>query len=436
MLAGLRGPFLNSALWPGCARVLVLGSYPPRQCGIATFTKDVVDSLSQRSDVSCEVIAIDEPTGESRVYEKSVIARMIRDDPASYADVAALINASAADVLLVQHEYGLFGGQDGAMFVDLLEQIRKPVVIILHTVLSQPSSHHREIAIRICNRAEAVVVLSRTGKDILTRVYGIEATKVPVIPHGVPDVPRVATGSAKTRLHITDRLVISTFGLLSRGKGIEFAIKAMPSIVASHPEALYLVLGQTHPAVREHEGESYRTSLQALVVALGMQRNVAFVDSYLGLSDLLEYLAATDVYLTPYLNADQIVSGTLAYAVGCGKAIVSTPYLYAQELLANDRGILCTFRDPQSIAASILRVLDDPERRNAMERETHRYGRQMTWLHVANAYSQIVQDLAAKTVHMKGRPAVARAAEHRSLMLLPAIANSSANSVNHVSGRA
>lgn len=393
----------NLAPFPERGRVLVLGSYPPRQCGIATFTKDVVDSLRQRSDMSCEVIAVDEPTGESRLYEPIVIARMRRDHPSSYADVAALINASPAHVLMVQHEYGLFGGQDGDMFLDLLKQVRQPVVITLHTVLSQPSSHHREVTIRICNRAEAIVVLSRTGKGILTRVYGIDAARVHVIPHGVPDVPRVATRPAKSRLHIADRLVISTLGLLSSGKGIEFAIKAMPSVVASHPEALYLILGQTHPAVREHEGESYRTSLQALVATLGLQRNIAFVDRYLGLSDLLEYLAATDVYLTPYLNASQIVSGTLAYAVGCGKVIVSTPYLYAQELLAGDRGILCSFRDPESIAASLLSVLDDPARRDAMERETYRYGRQMTWSFVATAYMQIVQDLTAKTVPIAGR---------------------------------
>jgi glycosyltransferase involved in cell wall biosynthesis len=393
----------QTAPFPKRARMLVLGSYPPRQCGIATFTKDVVDSLRQRSDVSCDVIAVDEPTGESRSYELSVIARLRRDNPSSYDDVAALINAHPAHVLMIQHEYGLFGGPDGAMFLDLLDRVHKPIVITLHTVLSQPSSHHREVTIRICNRAEAVVVLSRTGKEILTRVYGINATRVHVIPHGVPDVAHVSTEAAKSRLHITERLVISTFGLLSRGKGIEFAIKAMPLVVARHPEALYLVLGQTHPAVREHEGESYRTSLQALVGTLGLQRNIAFVDRYLGLSDLLEYLAATNVYLTPYLNVDQIVSGTLAYAVGCGKAIVSTPYLYAQELLADDRGILCTLRDPESIAASLGSVLDDPERRHAMERETYRYGRQMTWPYVATAYTQIVQDLTVKTVPLAGR---------------------------------
>ncbi len=399
----MRNTRRTAAPFPERARILVLGSYPPRQCGIATFTKDVVDTLRQRSDMRCEVIAVDDPTGESRPYEPIVIARLRRDNPASYADVAALIDGCPAHVLMVQHEYGLFGGQDGAMFLDLLERVRKPVVITLHTVLSQPSSHHREVTIRICNRAEAVVVLSRTGKDILTRVYGADATRVHVIPHGVPDVPHVATRRAKSRLHITDRLVISTFGLLSRGKGIEYAIKAMPSVVASHPEALYLILGQTHPEVRAHEGESYRTSLRALIATLGLQRNIAFVDRYLGLTDLLEYLAATDVYLTPYLNADQIVSGTLAYAVGCGKAIVSTPYLYAQELLAHDRGILCTFHESQTIAASLLSVFDDPKRRHAMERETYRYGRQMTWPYVATAYTQIVQDLTAKTVSMARR---------------------------------
>jgi glycosyltransferase involved in cell wall biosynthesis len=387
-------------------RVLVLGSFPPRECGIATFTKDVVDSLDARADVQCDVIALDERSNEERAYGRQVVARLKRDDRASYASLAAFINAQPASVLLVQHEYGLFGGEDGEAFLDLLAAVRTPVVVSLHTILTAPNAHHRAVTQRICARANAIVVLSQTGKDILQRLYAVNDEAIYIIPHGVPNVPFMSTAGAKQTLGVGDRKIISTFGLLSRAKGLEDAIDAMRTIVIRHPDALYLILGQTHPLVRQHEGESYRDELFTLVAAKGLQRNVEFVDRYLSFADLVAYLSATDIYLTPYLNADQIVSGTLAYALGCGKAIVSTPYLYAKEVLGQNRGILCQFRDPSSMAAGVTTLLDHPQQRHAMERRAYKYGHGMIWSNVAMSYSHLFRN-AMSNVRVKPASGVA-----------------------------
>jgi len=372
---------------------LFMGSFPPRECGIATFTKDVVDSFEAAFGVRSQVIAIDEPGAEGRSYDARVLTRISQDDRASYIHAAAAANAHPARLLNVQHEYGLFGGQDGAWFLDFLGELEKPVVVSLHTVLPEPSDSHRAIARRICERSDAVVVLSQTGKDILADVYGVDDEKIHVIHHGVPDVPYRPAETAKLHFGISDRMLISTFGLISRGKGLEFAIEAMRSVAARHPEALYLILGQTHPGVRRHEGESYRQSLHELIASHGLENNVRLVDKYLEFDELVSYLSATDIYLTPYLNPVQIVSGTLAYAVGCGKAIVSTPYLYAKELLAQGRGLFADFRDAASLARQVTLLLDDPWLRRATERRAYRYGRNMTWPHVAGEYGRLFGEL-------------------------------------------
>jgi glycosyltransferase involved in cell wall biosynthesis len=374
---------------------LFMSSFPPRECGIATFTKDVVDSLDRAYGTSSQVVCIDEPGGEARSYTAGIIAaRLQQDDRESYRSVARAVNAHSAELLNVQHEYGLFGGPDGAWFLDFLEDVEKPVVVSLHTVLPQPSDSHRAVARRICERADAVVVLSQTGKDILTEGYGVAPHKVNVIHHGVPDVPFRSTDTAKASFGIGERMLISTFGLISRGKGLEYAIEAMRVIVKRHPEALYLILGETHPGVRRQEGESYRESLNAMIAEYGLQNNVRLIDKYLEFDELVNYLNATDIYLTPYLNPVQIVSGTLAYAVGCGKAIVSTPYLYATELLAHGRGFLADFRDAGAMADRVLALLDDPFLRRATERRAYRFGRQMTWPHVAFEYGKLFAELA------------------------------------------
>jgi len=370
-------------------RTIFMGSYPPRACGIATFTKDVVESYNASFGVGAEVAAIDEPGGESRAYPPEVFARLRAGDRGSYRDMAAVINAHPARLLNVQHEYGLFGGEEGAWFLNLLEALDKPAVVSLHTVLPEPSPEHRAVAQRLCRLASAIVVLSETGKEILVDRYGIDPAHVIVIHHGVPDVPFCDTDAAKTSFGLGDRMVISTFGLISRGKGLEYAIEAMRSVVRRRPEALYLILGATHPQVRKLEGESYRETLQQIISSAGLENNVKLIGDYLAFDELVSYLKATDVYLTPYLNPVQVVSGTLAYAVGCGKAVVSTPYLYAKELLAQSRGLLCDFRDAQSISQQVIALLDDPSLRRAIERRAYRFGRRMTWSHVAAEYGAL-----------------------------------------------
>lgn len=374
--------------------ILFLGSYPPRECGIATFTHDVVMSFDREFGTSSDVIAIDEPGGESRKYPPEVVAHLQQDDPESYAEIARIINAHPADVVNIQHEYGLFGGERGEWLVDLVHAIEKPVVLTMHTILPEPDETMLRVTRDLCRRATKVVSLSETGKQLLETTYGVDRDLLRVIHHGVPDVAFQSTDAAKASFGIGERLVISTFGLINRGKGLEYAIEAMRTVVKRHPEALYLILGETHPVVRRREGESYRESLQAMVREFGLQYNVQLVDKYLDFDELVSYLAATDIYLTPYLNPVQIVSGTLAYAAGCGKAIVSTPYLYAQELLAHERGFLCDFRDANSIVHALLRLLDDPMLRRATERRAYRFARQMTWPHVAREYGRLFLELS------------------------------------------
>ena len=355
--------------------------------------KDVVDSYDARFSTKSSVIAIDEPGGEDRVYPDQVVGHLVQRDRDSYRRTAEFVNAYPCEVLNIQHEYGLFGGDDGEWVVELIASIRKPVVTSLHTVLPDPTPQHLKVARAICATSSAIVVLSDTGREILIESYGVDPAKVHVIPHGVPDVPFRDTTDAKTRLGCDGRMTISTFGLISRGKGLEFAIDAMGAVVQSHPEALYLILGQTHPVVRRNEGESYRRELEASIAANGLSHNVRFVDRYLAFDELIDYLNASDIYLTPYLNPVQIVSGTLAYAIGCGKAVVSTPYLYAKELLAHGRGFTVPFRDPSAIATTLVALLDDPALRESTQWRAYKYGRNMTWPNVAHDYGALFTGL-------------------------------------------
>jgi len=373
--------------------MLFLGSYPPRECGIATFTKDVVDSYDQRFGGHSEIIAIEEPGAPQRDYPPTVVANLIQDDRASYRAIADIVNHHPCDALNVQHEFGLFGGDNGEWIVDLIALVRKPVTVSLHTVLPEPTPDHLRVVRTICATATAVVVLSATGRDILIERYGIDPQKVNVIHHGVPDVPFGNSDAAKKKLGLHDRQVVSTFGLINRGKGLEYAIEAMREVATAHPDALYLILGQTHPVVRRNEGEVYREALEKLVAEYGLANNVRLIDRYLGFDELVQYLQATDIYLTPYLNPVQIVSGTLAYAVGLGKAVVSTPYLYAEELLAHGRGFLVEFRDAVSIAKTMNSLFDDRDLRASTERRAYRFGRQMTWPHVAQEYGSLFASL-------------------------------------------
>lgn len=372
---------------------LFVGSFPPRQCGIATFTNDLVESYDAHMGSRAEVVAIDDRSGRPVEYGPRVVARLREDDPRSYDAAARLINEHPASVVNIQHEYGLFGGPGGVWSSELVGAIHKPVVLTMHTVLPAPTEEHASLARSLVRRSARVVVLSETAKRLLVKRYGMPAEKIGVIHHGVPDVSFSGTADAKAALGFGGRPVISTFGLLSAGKGIEYVIGAVHEIVHQYPDVLYLLIGATHPNVVAAEGERYRESLRGSIAALGLERNVNMVDRYLGLDELLEYLRATDVYVTPYLNVDQVVSGTLAYALAAGKAIVSTPYLYARELLADGRGMLAEFRDSHSLATNVSALLDQPDLRARVELAAYGFAREMTWPRVAAQYAETFSEV-------------------------------------------
>ncbi len=412
MQAATRPTLLFNAPAHGVSRprVLFVGSYPPRECGIATFTEDIRGSYDILFGQPSDVIAV---TDERRAYDypPCVVAEIHRDDRQSFLAAARFANDHPADVVNVQHEYGLFGGDRGAYLLDFLAELRKPVVVTLHTTLPSPDERMRFVTRELCNRSSSVVVLAYTGRRILEEHYGIDPRRVEVILHGVPDVPLRRSHHFKRNLGLGDRHVLSTFGLLSRGKGIQYVIEALPAIFARHPDSVYLLLGETHPEVKKHEGEAYRESLAARVEELGLSDRVRFIDHYMHDAEVVEYLQATDVYVSPSLDPDQIVSGTLSYAVACGRVVVATASVYARELLADGRGITVPFRDSASVASAVNAVLDDPQLRSSLETTAYRFGRSMTWTRVARRYESAFEGAVnRRAVASKTSPAMDLAA--------------------------
>ena len=342
--------------------------------------------------------AIDEEQS-AHAYGPEVRWRIRQRDPGSYRRAAWEINQSNVDVVSVQHEFGLFGIW-GETFEDhlapFLETLTRPLVTTLHTVLPNPSLSVREAVQRIGRHSRALVVMAHRARSILEQEYGIDPANVHVIPHGVP--PTVPRGRQRTKewLGLQDRSIISTFGLVSPRKGLEHMVRAMAAVVRTHSEALYVIVGKTHPELVRHEGEVYRAQLTALVHTYGLDGHVAFVDEYLTQQDIVDYLLASDVYVTPYLDPNQITSGTLAYALGAGKAIVSTPYLYASEVLADDRGILVDFGSHRGLADAVLRILDDDELKHRLERKAYEYGRLMAWPYIGEQVMRLFRAIAAE----------------------------------------
>jgi glycosyltransferase involved in cell wall biosynthesis len=372
------------------SNVAYVATYPPAQCGIATFTSDLL-AATERFTPFCEpqVVAVEEEGQAHRYDPHRVKITIAKQEKARYQEAADYINRESIDVVSVQHEFGIFGGSEGEHLIDFLAALAKPVVTTLHTVVSRPWGTMREGMEAVFRYSDTVVVMLDSARNILSSVYGVDTSRVRTIPHGVPAVPRLSMAAAKKRLGLEDRRVVSTFGLVSRSKGLEFALQAMPAVVQQFPDALYLVLGETHPSVRRREGEVYRDELEALVRRLGLGSHVRFVNRYLSIDELTTFLSASDVYVTPYVNPDQIVSGTLAYAVGRGCAVVSTPYLYAQSVLSENRGLLANFGDPESIAAGIARVLGDDELRDTLAANSYRWGRRTAWPNVALQYLDV-----------------------------------------------
>jgi glycosyltransferase involved in cell wall biosynthesis/CBS domain-containing protein len=369
-------------------RIAYVSTYPPRECGIATYTKHLVDATSAFCNGAVKppvVVAINDRGGHYD-YETHVRSQIEVHDIQSYDKVAEYINASNVDVVNLQHEYGIFGGDWGEYVTELLQRIEKPVVTTLHTVLSEPVPSAKRVLERILEHSDYVTVMAKVGIGILEQLYGSYADRIRYIPHGCPNVPHIETAMTKQSLGLKDRVVISTFGLLSRGKGIEYVIEALPEIQREHPETLYLIIGETHPEVRKSEGETYRQFLFNLVESLGLERNVRFVNRFLAENELINYLQASDVYVVPYPNREQISSGTLSYALSTGKAIVTTPFLHAQEVISYGAALECEFKDPQSIAECVNTLLKDKEIHKKFSRMAYEYSRNMIWPNVAMSY--------------------------------------------------
>lgn len=375
-------------------RVIFLGTYPPRGCGLATFLHDVVVHYDEQFKTNSSVIAIDEKTTPAdRVYPSRVIARLNQTERDSHLNIAKFINElKDVDVLNIQHEFGLYGGQAGEWILHLIASTRKPVLVTFHTVLQDPASIYYSITRAICSAASGVIVLSYAGRDILTKVYQVDISKIHVVPHGIPDVPFTETLPGKQKLDLGNRVVMGTFGLIGRSKGLEYAIRMVKLAVQQVPNLLYIILGATHPVILKEVGEEYRNELQSMINNLSLSNNVKLVNKYLDNQELLSYLSAVDIYLTPYPNPDQVVSGTLSIAVGCGKAVVSTPYIYAKELLARGRGLLIPFKDDTVASQTIVRLATDMELRNTARRRAYQYGRKMIWSRVVIEFARIYEN--------------------------------------------
>ena len=369
--------------------IAIIGNHPPRMCGIATFTADVRQALvATRPGLEADIYAMDEPGG-FHAYPPAVVCQIGQSDLVDYRAAARRINDSKAQLVLVQHEYGIFGGPAGAHLLQLLDRVDPPVVVTLHTVLENPTPEQRAVIEALARRASKLVVMAEKGRQFLEQVHGIAPDKIAVIPHGVPDRPLGDIAAAKRRFGFEGLQILLTFGLLSPNKGIETMIRALPEIVAANPRLLYVVLGATHPTLLARDGEAYRNSLLALAQQLGVERHVRFINEYAETGRLLDYLEAVDIYVTPYLNEAQITSGTLSYAVAMGKPVVSTPYWHAVEIITPKRGALAPFGDSLAFAREISALLADDERREAARRDAYALGRTMLWSRLAEAYLEI-----------------------------------------------
>jgi len=378
-------PSRTVAVRPTLKRAAMIGNFPPRKCGIATFTRDSFESLCNAlPKTKWNLIAMEDRSGR-HAYPKAVTHIIPQDEISAYERVADDLNLSGVETVFVQHEFGIYGGEAGAHLLVLLRRLRMPVIVTLHTVLERPNSAQKKVMDEIISIASAVIVMSEMGADILERVHGAGPQKVHVIPHGAPERPFLPTEPFKADLGLAGHKVIMTFGLLSPNKGLETIIKGLPSILERHPDAVYLIAGATHPHLVANEGEAYRESLIELARSLGVVDHLRFVNRYLGDEELVDLLQAADLYVTPYLTEAQITSGTLAYAIAVGKPVISTPYWHAKEALADGVGVICPFHDTKAFAAAITDLLSDNAKRDAMARRAYKSGEPSRWRKVADA---------------------------------------------------
>ncbi|HMU42912.1 MAG TPA: glycosyltransferase family 4 protein [Ignavibacteriaceae bacterium] len=380
-------------------RIAFIGNYLPRQCGIATFTTDLCESVAfQFKHTTCIALPVND-VENGYAYPTRVRFELTEKDIDSYRRAADFLNINNVDLVCLQFEYGIFGGGAGSHILSLLRELRMPIVTTLHTILKNPDTDQRRVLEEVAALSDRLVVMSERGSEFLQDVYNVPLEKIDMIPHGIPDVPFVDPSFNKDLFGVEGKIVLLSFGLLSSSKGIETVISALPSIVARYPDLVYIVVGATHPHVIQHEGETYRLSLQWLARQTGVESNVIFYNRFVSSEELVEFIGAADIYITPYLNEAQITSGTLAYTLGAGKAVISTPYWYAQEMLSDGRGVLVPFRDPPALAEQVINLLDNEAERHAMRKRAYIFGRAMIWSEVAQRYMESFERARAERRH-------------------------------------
>jgi glycosyltransferase involved in cell wall biosynthesis len=369
-------------------KVAFLGDYLPRKCGIATFTTDLRCAVAvEFPEMRCLVVPVNDIPG-GYDYPAEVRFEIAEQDITSYLRAADFLNITDVDLVCVEHEFGIFGGPAGSHLLALLRELRMPIVTTLHTVLREPNEEQRRVMRDLIRLSTRIVVMSERGVEFLRDVYQAPEAKIDLIPHGIPDMPFADPNYFKDEFGVAGKQVLLTFGLLSPNKGIEFALRALPDIIRDYPNVVYIVLGQTHPNLLRDEGEAYRLSLERLAKDLGVQKHVVFFNRFVELEELMRFIGAADIYLTPYLTEAQITSGTLAYAFGAGNAVVSTPYWHAKELLTAERGKLVPFRDAKAIAVAVVDLLRDEPLRHSMRKNAYKLGREMVWSRVAHLYTK------------------------------------------------
>ena len=371
---------------------LNVGTYPPKQCGIATFSMDLRNSLLYNGH-NVAVLAVSDNVYDYD-YPPEVLYNLRQDQLIGYSQAAAYINSNPRiDIIVLQHEYGIFGGSDGDYIIDLVRGLRKPYILVCHTVLPRPSSHQKNVLSLLCYYASGIVAMTRHSARLLTDLYEAPGELIKVIAHGVPNFKKQDARILKRKYRLEGLDIISTFGLIGPGKGLELGIQAFSRIAPDFPKARYLILGQTHPMLVKTQGEKYRHMLEKLVKKLGLQDKVIFVNKFLDDEELGQYLYLTDVYLSPYPNRDQAVSGTMAFALGCGRAIVSTPYAYAREMLANGTGQLSKGTDPEELAQLLRQVLSDRTLKMRLQDKAARLGKSWTWSNIGKQYVSLARSI-------------------------------------------
>ena len=376
--------------------VAVIGNYSPRLCGIATFTTDLVEALSKEAPEMNLGAVVMNDIPEGYKYPEKVRFEIQQNKLSDYSIASKYLNINQMDIVCVQHEYGIFGGTAGSHLLKLLGELRMPVVTTLHTVLKDPKPEYREVMLKLADLSERLIVMSFKAIDFLTKIYGISEKKITFIHHGIHDVPFVDPNYYKEQFLVEGKKVLLTFGLLSPNKGIEYVLQALPKIIEKHPDIAYIILGATHPHILKEHGDEYRIRLQQIVHKLNLRGHVQFQNRFVGLKELCQFLGTADIYITPYLEESQITSGTLIYAMGSGKPVISTPYWYADEMLANGRGIIVPFKNPDAIAEQVTNLLDQDIERHQIRKKAYNFTRKAVWKEVAKKYFDVFLEVKLK----------------------------------------